>query len=170
MSTITELENQWHLQMAAEYPPGHRFAGQRLFNVDPKYARDVTALRVRIEQMKQAEASAPQISPDQIAQLKWLDRVATARDAEGKQLLFAMTTQGSALRKSLEQARQRVTDGKLLSQEDVKAIGQAASGAGAASYPETPAAQGRHLLPPASFDAAAHSASQPQITAQTAKV
>ena len=162
MSTLQELENKLALLHAATYPAGHRFAGQRVSDVDKKYSREVFALGVQVEEMRGAEAKRVEISPDQNQQLAWLDRMATARDKDGRQLYFDHGQQGSALRNSIGHARMKLANGTSLSQAEAESIRQVAQSAGAHSYPETPVTRGgTPMLPPATFNPQAHLGSQP---------
>jgi hypothetical protein len=104
MSELKELEDRWAVQMAAVYPPGHRHAGQRVFEVDQKYARATTALRVQIEELRAAEAARPQINA---AQLAWLNRAQAAVDKTGKRLYQP----GSVYERNVNAASAKVREG-----------------------------------------------------------
>jgi hypothetical protein len=112
VSTLKELENEWALKMAAVYKEGPR-AGQRPMDCDPAYARDVTNLRVQIEELKAAEAARPQINHDQ---LTWLNRLRATPGGNGP-LLFEMSEKGTKFRANVNAAAERVARG-----EDISAL------------------------------------------------
>lgn len=112
--TLKQMEDDWYLKMAARYGKDHPRSGERIFECDGKYMREVTALAVQIEQRKTAEASRPQINQDQ---LNWLNRVQAATDKDGKRPAQEISQKGTQLRKNLDDARQDVFGGKPLSAE-----------------------------------------------------
>ena len=159
--TLRELDNRIALLSAARDSKGVRIADYNM-----QYRRDLFALRTQAEEMRAAEAKTVTLSPDQLAQLSWLDRVSGARDADGKQLFFDHAPRGSALRNSISAARQKIEAGATLTGEESEAIRTLAQSSGAHSYPERVHSGQPGLLPPARFNPSAHLGSQPIITEQ----
>ena len=110
IESLRQLEDKWHLLMAATYPVGHRYAGQRVYEIDKKYALETNTLRVQIEERKSVEAARPQISPQQLEQLAWLDRCAGARSPDGRRL----TDTNFEFAKNVDAMRQAVHAGREL--------------------------------------------------------
>lgn len=108
--TLKEMEDRWLVLMAATDPK----SGERIYARDLKYAREVTALRVQIEDRKAAEPARPQISEQQLKQLAWLDRAMYATDKNGKRRYQEMTPQGTTFRKNITNLRQSVLNGQPL--------------------------------------------------------
>src|ERR1700677_1853576 len=102
--SIQELENKWAGLMAARYGAGHPRAGERIYEIDGKYAREVTALAVEIDTRKKAEASRPQINQQHLA---WLELAQGATDKDGKRLYQP----GSKYAENIQSARAKVFSG-----------------------------------------------------------
>lgn len=112
--TLQQMKDRWALLMAATHSDGPN-KGRRVFETDPKYARDVTALSVQIAEREQAEASRPQLSEFQAQQLAWLGRAEGARDKSGAVVSQQMTEHATAYRRSLHQARTAIFEGRDIS-------------------------------------------------------
>ena len=97
--------------VAARYGVGHPRAGQRIYEVDGKYMREVFALGVEIENMKAAEASRPQINPQQLDQLAWLERARGAVGKDGKPLSQAISPEATLFRKNLHAVHVKLLEG-----------------------------------------------------------
>lgn len=147
MSTLQELENKWALMMAAVDPR----TGERVADRDLKYRREAFALRVQIEERKAAEAKRVEVSPNQNAQIEWLNRLATARGENGRQLWFEHTPESHQLRVAIDGARAKLVDGKPLDSTEVEKLRKVAESTGATDYPGMGAGSGSRLLPPADF-------------------
>jgi hypothetical protein len=102
--SIQEMENRWAGLMAARYGADHPRAGERINDVDAKYAREVFALAVQIDGLKKAAASQPQINH---AQLEWLNQAQGATDKDGKRLYQP----GSKFAENIQAARAKVLEG-----------------------------------------------------------
>ena len=132
--SIKDLENRWHLLMAATNPK----TGQRVYETNLQYQRECHALRTQIESLKAAEAvaaSRAQISPAQIAQLEYLDRLQGARDKDGKRVWSDLSPKGQQFRANVDQARQKIYLGGTLSDAQLAAT-QAVVEAQGATVPE----------------------------------
>lgn len=99
MSDVKAMTDDWTLKMAARNQ-----RGQRLFEVDAKYRNEVTALGVRIAELKKAEAVQPQINQEHLA---WIARAQGAVDKDGKRLY----QYDSIYAKNVEAARAKVCSG-----------------------------------------------------------
>ncbi len=136
VETVREMENRWHLMMAATDPK----TGRRVAESDLRYAADCHKLRVEIEDRKAAETARPQISPTQLDQLAWLDRLQAARYTgdDGKVLGRVVddpTPKGSKFRQNVELARQRIYAGGTLTSEQIAAT-EASIGSQKVAVPE----------------------------------
>lgn len=116
MSTesIKEMEDRWHILMSAK----DSHTGERIYDKDPKYRRDVFALRTQIEERKKSEAPGAQIAADQLKQIAWVNRAQGAVGKDGKRLTEAAhlngTKNGNTFVQSLDKARAILSEGKLL--------------------------------------------------------
>jgi hypothetical protein len=141
--TIQEMEHRWLMLMEAVDIK----SGVRRFERDAKYARDVHALRVQIEERKAAEVSQPKINVDM---LRWIDRVQGATTKDGKRLAAETSPAGTATRIKLERARAQVLSGQSLSAETIAATEADLKAAGAELPAVDPTPKHyRPLLPPA---------------------
>lgn len=143
MSTLKEMEDQWALQMAATDPK----TGKRIVETDPKYARAVFALGVKIEEMRKAEASQPQLSDFQIQQLQWLERAQGARDKSGAVVSQEMSAAATAYRKSLHQAQTAVFEGRDISSTIATTERDMAEKGWTLGTPAKPSSPGQVLIP-----------------------
>ena len=159
MSTAKELRDQWSLLMAAEYPAGHPKAFKRRFEHDPAYAREVTKLGVQVAEAQEAERSRPQLSETQAQELAWLDRATGAKDKSGVVISQEMSERGTAYRSKLHRQRQHVLEGRDISDTIAMTERDAPSTGWKIGAPAR--VDNQRLTPPQSFDAAAHTASQP---------
>lgn len=112
--SIQEMEDRWTLANVARYDANHPKAGQRIVDADPKYAREVFALRTQIEERKQVETPGPQINQQQLDQLNWLQRVRVAKGSDGKPLVLDRTPAGSSFRLNVHRAEQRIGAGESI--------------------------------------------------------
>ena len=149
MSTLREMENQLALALDARYPQGHRLAGQLRYDHDERYKHAVAALRVQVETQRQAEASAPQINADQ---LRWLERVRSAKTADGRVPLLEISAQATKLRSNLQRAHAQILSGKSLTAEQIAATERDLAAQGAVM----PATAPSEVLPTARQRQAAH--------------
>jgi hypothetical protein len=102
--TIQEMENRWAALMAARYGKDHPRSGERITDVDAKYARDVFVLGVQIDGLKKAAQAQPQINQ---AQLDWLNQAQGATDKNGRRLYQP----GTVFQKNVDDARKLVLEG-----------------------------------------------------------
>lgn len=108
--SIQEMENRWALLVSAK----DQRTGVRITDTDAKYARECMALRVQIEERKKAEASGPQINPQQLA---WLNRLAGATDKNGQPLIKPGDPKTAETARRLFNMRIRHANGEDLSAE-----------------------------------------------------
>lgn len=129
--TIQEMENRWTGLMAARYGTGHRQAGERIYEVDGKYAREVTALGVQIAERKAAEG--PQGVQINREQLIWLERAQGAmsiekRDPKNPEIVLEpsrrLTEVNPKYARNLAAARTKVFEGGDISGMTVSALAE----------------------------------------------
>ena len=106
--TLKQMQDRHALLMAARDPR----TNERIFERDKKYAREVFALGVQIEERKAAEAARPQINQQQLEQIAWLNRLRGVRDADGKPLLFDTGPNGRTFRTKLDRAQAAIERGE----------------------------------------------------------
>lgn len=114
METIKQMKDRWTLLLAAKHADGVN-KGRLVTETDPKYAREVFALGVQISEREAAENARPQISPRQLEQLQWLDRLEGARDKDGIVVSQTISEDATRFRKSLHEARTHVLEGRDIS-------------------------------------------------------
>ncbi len=125
--TIKEMQDRWTVNMAARYGAGHPRAGERIADVDAKYARDQFELGVRISDLIKAQAAQPRINEQQ---LQWLNRLQGAmtkekleqRNAAGEVVVPGEPSKrlyepGSEYQRRLDKLRVRHENGENLSAE-----------------------------------------------------
>jgi len=156
--TIQDMENRWTGLMAARYGAGHPRAGERMTDVDAKYAREVFALGVQISERKAAEAAQPQINQDQLA---WLEQAQGATDKDGKRLYQP----GSVYQQNLEAARKKVLEGG-----DIAGLRISTEGAKLGPSFAPPTDHQRQLAPGMNFGPPSHVHSLPGVQPTNANI
>ena len=119
------MEERWQAMMAEKHPTLR--PNERRAEWDQTHARACIAYRMEIEKVKEEHAttqfSPAKFSPQQIEQLKWLDRCQGALGKDGKRLTDShelyegRTPLGQLLRKNLSDMRALIYKGGVLPQD-----------------------------------------------------